>query len=190
MSDPGSQPAAITGVRALWWSDYTAHCDRKGAESTRRRLALAPLRLFINPSLRAVLLLRVANASPRASWWVWRNLLVHGYAMDWSGRLEIGPRFEIPHPVGILLAAGSQIGSDVGLAHNVTLAGERGPGRPTIGDGVTVYPGAVLIGGVTVGAGSIVGANSVVMRDVPPGRMVTPRGTVPLEASTRHGDQA
>lgn len=176
------------GVRALWWSDYEALCDRKGPESPRRRRALAPLRLVVNPSLRAVLIIRLANASPRATWWFWRNLLVHGYAMDWSGPLEIGPRFEIPHPIGILLAAGARIGANVGLGHNVTLAGERGPGRPVIGDGVTVYPGSILIGGVTVGAGSVVGANCVVTRDVPPHRLVTPRGVVPLAAARGHGD--
>ncbi|MTD43092.1 serine acetyltransferase [Conexibacter sp. W3-3-2] len=176
------------GVRALYWSDYVAHCSHKAPESRERRRLLALPRLLVNPSLQAVLVLRIANASPRWTWWIWRNFFVRLHSMDWSGKLEIGPGFEIPHPIGVLLAADAQIGANVGLGHNVTLAGERGPGRPIIEDNVTVYPGSVLMGGVRIGEGSIVGANCVVTRDVPPGRMVTPRGVVPLAASNRHGE--
>ena len=170
----------------LYWTDYQAHCSHKAPESEQRMKALALPRLLVNPSLQAVMIVRIANASPRTTWWIWRNFFVRLHSMDWSGPLEIGPRFEIPHPIGVMLAAGSKIGSDVGLGHNVTLAGDADDKRPVIGDRVVVYPGAVLIGGVTIGEGSVVGANCVVFRDVPPGKLVTPRGVVPLEASRLH----
>lgn len=125
-------------------------------------------------------MLRVANASPRATWWIWRNYFVRLHSMDWTGRLEIGPRLEIPHPVGLVLAAGSRIGADVGLGQHVTLGGGQDDGRPEIGDRVTVYPGAVIFGGVRIGDDCIVGANSVVSRDLAPGMVITPRGVRPI----------
>lgn len=186
-SPPERRGEPPIGPLALYWSDYVAHCRRKGPEPDRRRAWLAGPRLLVNPGLKAVLLLRLANASPRVTWWVWRSLFVHLFAMDWSGSLRIGPGLELPHPVCVLLAGGARIGSDVGLAHNVTMAGGADDGLPVIGDRVTIYPGVVLIGGVTVGDDAVVGANTVVSRDVPPGHLATPRGTLPLAASRGHG---
>ncbi|MCW3000019.1 MAG: Serine acetyltransferase-like protein [Solirubrobacterales bacterium] len=183
---PQVYPPGVTSqssVLDLYRSDYYAHCSHKAPESARRRRLLALPRLLVNPSLQAVLVLRIANASPRATWWFWRNFFVRLHSMDWSGKLEIGPAFEIPHPIGILLAAGSRIGTGVGLGHNVTLAGDAQDRRPVIGDRVTVYPGVVLVGGVTVGNDCVIGANSVVSRDIADNMMVTPRGVLPLAAS-------
>jgi serine O-acetyltransferase len=168
---------------ALYWTDYEAHCSHKAPETEQRRKLLALPRLIANPSLQAVFVLRIANASPRATWWIWRNFFVRLHSMDWSGTLEIGPGFEIPHPIGTCLAAGSRIGSNVGLGHNVTLAGDANDGRPVIGDRVTVYPNVVLVGGVTIGDDSVISANCVVTRDVAAGKLVTQRGVLPLQAS-------
>lgn len=41
-----------------------------------------------------------------------------------------------------------------------------------LGDGVTIYPGAKLLGGITMGDGALIGANSVVVKDVPAGAIV------------------
>lgn len=38
---------------------------------------------------------------------------------------------------------------------------------PTIGDNVTIYAGAKILGNVTVGDNSIIAANAVVVKDVP-----------------------
>jgi len=43
---------------------------------------------------------------------------------------------------------------------------------PLIEDGVTLFPGAVVVGAITLGAGVIVGANSVVRHDVPAAAVV------------------
>ena len=167
----------------LYLSDYHAHCRHKPPEPERRRRLLALPRLLASPSLRAVLLIRVANASPRFTWWFWRNCFVHLYGMDWSGRFELGPEFELPHPLGTCLPARARIGSSVGMGHNVTLGGDNAGNVPRIGDRVTIYPGAVIVGGVTIGDDCVISANAVVQRDVPPSRLVTQRGMLPLEAA-------
>lgn len=182
MSGGGPTPPQ-GGLLELFWSDYEAHCASKPPESARKRRLLALPRLIVNPSLRAVLLLRIANASPRATWFIWRNLFVHGYAMDWSGALEIGPGFDLPHPIGTCLPANARIGANVRIGHNVTLAGDARHEVPTLEDRTVVFPGSMLVGGVTIGHDSVVSANCVVTRDVPPHKLVTQRGILPLAAS-------
>jgi serine acetyltransferase len=39
---------------------------------------------------------------------------------------------------------------------------------PVIGDNVTIYPNAVIIGNISIGDNSIIGAGSIVNSDIPP----------------------
>jgi serine O-acetyltransferase len=79
-----------------------------------------------------------------------------------------------PHPVGIVIGDGAVIGHGVRIYQNVTLGLTQNGvgGYPTIEDDVSIYAGAVVIGGITVGAGSVIGANAIVSRDVPAGSVV------------------
>ncbi|WP_394343055.1 serine O-acetyltransferase [Paenirhodobacter populi] len=74
-----------------------------------------------------------------------------------------------------MILGARSIGSDVILRQNTTL-GINSPqdlnAKPTIGDGVQVGAGAVIVGNITIGKGAIVGANAVVTRDVAPGTIV------------------
>lgn len=40
-------------------------------------------------------------------------------------------------------------------------------GRPTIGNNVTIYTGAVVVGNISIGDNVIIAANAVVRNDVP-----------------------
>jgi serine O-acetyltransferase len=73
--------------------------------------------------------------------------------------------------LGVVIHAHAQIGNNVLIAQNVTLAGKRG-GVPVIEDNVYIGAGAKILGNVKVGSGSIIGANAVVVKDVPPRCMV------------------
>lgn len=168
---------------SLWWSDYEAHLAKKGTESERKRQILALPRLIVSPSLRMVMLIRVANASPRWTWFIWRNMFVHWFSSDWSGALDIGPGLDIPHPIGICIVTGATVGRDVTLGHNVTLGGDIENRVPVLEDRVYIFPGSLIIGGVRIGHDSIVGANCLVTRDVPPEKIFTPRGVLPRAAS-------
>lgn len=101
--------------------------------------------------------------------------------VDMPVSTSVGPRLAIRHGVGLVVHAGTRIGSDVTLRHNVTLgARERGGAAPRIGDHADIGAGALIIGPMTIGEGAQVGAGSVVLHDVPshgtvvgnPGRLV------------------
>ena len=96
---------------------------------------------------------------------------------DIAPSAEIGPGLCIVHSIGLLVGQYVITGENLRLYHNVTLGArgrERdGKTRPTIGDNVRIFSGAVVIGPVLIGDNVIVGANAVVTKDVPSGGTVT-----------------
>jgi serine O-acetyltransferase len=108
---------------------------------------------------RARLLARVGAQLTR----FWTGVEIHPGA-------EIGRRFFIDHGMGVVIGETAIVGDDVMLYHSVTLGGRssaRGKRHPTLGDGVVVGAGAVVLGDITIGARSQIGANAVVVRDAP-----------------------
>lgn len=67
-----------------------------------------------------------------------------------------------PHPVGIVIGSNAVISKDVWIYQHVTIGshGKKGYDKeyPSIGPGVTIYAGSVVVGGVEIGADSIIGA--------------------------------
>jgi serine O-acetyltransferase len=81
---------------------------------------------------------------------------------------QLGGGLLIPHPNGIVIHPGAQIGVNCLLFQQVTIG--HGPGGiPTIGDHVDVGAGARILGRLHVGDHAIIGANAVVLSDVPTG---------------------
>ena len=75
---------------------------------------------------------------------------------------------------------------DIGV-RGQTLRGIRR--HPTLGDDVTVYPGATILGGETViGSGSVVNGNAYVTSSVPPNSRVVPEA--PRQEIRRRGGDA
>ncbi len=81
---------------------------------------------------------------------------------------DIGPGLIIQHGFATIIAA-RRIGANCWVNQQVTIGhrGKSGTG-PVIGDDVSVYAGAKVLGDLTVGDGAQVGANAVVLDDVPP----------------------
>lgn len=102
-------------------------------------------------------------------WWY----IVRRYCCYISPSARFGASLRLPHPVGIVIGDGVRLGDEVTLYQHVTL-GRRSTkvdGYPVVGDGVTIYAGAVLIGAITIGDSAVIGAHAVVDGDIAPGKV-------------------
>lgn len=81
----------------------------------------------------------------------------------------------LPHPWGVIIHPHASVGVNVTIYQGVTI-GRKNTGRkagiPTIGNNVTIWPNAVVIGGIVIGDGATVGAGAIVINDVPPNAVV------------------
>lgn len=107
--------------------------------------------------------------------WAYRRMFrrvrnKYGIELDFSTR--VGRRVQIHHQSGIVINGYSVIGDECIIRHNVTM-GIRGledmSAAPTLGRGVDIGTGAVILGRITIGDGAQIGANAVVLKDVPAG---------------------
>lgn len=78
----------------------------------------------------------------------------------------------MPHPIGIVIGKNVCLGKNITIYQNVTLGTKDGLLYPILHDGVTVYAGAVVVGGIKIGKNAIIGANSFVNIDVPDNAIV------------------
>ena len=88
---------------------------------------------------------------------------------------NIGPGLCVYHGYATVIQANS-IGSNCSIWQNVTI-GRRPKGdctidAPTIGDGVKIYTGAIVIGDIKIGNNVSIGAGAVVIKDVPDNAIV------------------
>jgi serine O-acetyltransferase len=158
----------------------TAHCGdfwevvRRDLEMVGERLSTGSLlrKLWVDPGFSAVFHYRL-GVRMRAfrgvgrffSKVLWKRIISKNSSYI-SLSATIGPGLRIPHGVGIVIGDGVKIGSNVTIFQNVTLGSGRlvdDVSYPSLGDGVTIYAGAVVVGGVTLGNGVVVGANAVVV---------------------------
>lgn len=110
--------------------------------------------------------------------------------IDINPGAKIGEYFFIDHGTGIVVGETTVIGRNVKLYQGVTLGAmsPRGghaslPGKrhPTVGDDVTIYSGASILGGDTdIGDGSVVGGNVFLTRSVRSGTRVAAATPAPV----------
>ncbi|WP_277980595.1 serine O-acetyltransferase [Sphingomonas phyllosphaerae] len=81
----------------------------------------------------------------------------------------IGPGLYLPHPVAVVIGQGVRIGTGVTIYQSVTAGRSHRDDYPVIGDGATLYPGAIVFGAITIGTAARIGAGAVVFADVPAG---------------------
>ena len=109
--------------------------------------------------------------------------------VDINPGATIGDHFFIDHGTGVVIGETTVIGSYVKIYQGVTLGALSFPKdacgmllrdikrHPTIGDHVTIYANASVLGPITVGDHSVVGSNAWVKEDIPPYSRVLPSGT-------------
>ena len=79
----------------------------------------------------------------------------------------------LPHPFGIVVSSGTEIGEDVVIGQQVTIGNRGGAmAAPKIGNRVYIGAGAKILGSLKIGDDAVVGANAVVTKDVPAGATV------------------
>jgi serine O-acetyltransferase len=105
--------------------------------------------------------------------------------------ITVGENFRLGHRgLGVVIHKNTEIGSDVFLQHNVTLATDVSrfdSRRMVIGNDVSIGTGAILVGPITIGDNTVVGAGAVVVDDVPSNVVVA---GVPAKIVSRRGDAA
>jgi serine O-acetyltransferase len=123
----------------------------------------------------------------------------HRTGIDIHPGARIGHAFFIDHGTGVVIGETTEIGDRVKIYQGVTLGAlsvsreMRGHKRhPTIGDEVTIYAGATILGGDTViGRGAVIGGNVWVVDSVPAyskvynERSITEPTVVPHEQESR-----
>jgi len=131
--------------------------------------------LLCYPGLHAVWLHRIAHALWGAGFYFIARLVSH-FARAMTGieihpGAKIGRRFFIDHGMGVVIGETAEIGDDVLMYQGVVLGGtslEKKKRHPTIGNGVVIGSGAIVLGAMTIGDRSRIGAGSVVLKEVPP----------------------
>lgn len=96
----------------------------------------------------------------------------HGVFLPPRQQVSLSTRFL--HPACVVIGKAVRLGERVTIYQGVTLGGaRRGDWKAgyyrLIGDDVTIFAGAVIVGAVTIGAQATIGANAVVLSDVPAG---------------------
>lgn len=86
--------------------------------------------------------------------------------LDISATAPIGGGLIVQHGYGTIIAPRA-IGKNCWVNQGVTIGYTNDTDCPTLGDNVTVYCGAKILGDVHVGNNVIVAANAVVVKDVP-----------------------
>ena len=104
--------------------------------------------------------------------------------IDIHAGASVGRRFFIDHGTGVVIGETAVIGDGVTLYQGVTLGAKsfqvdafgnlvKGVARhPILGDDVTIYANATVLGRVTIGRGSVIGGNVWLTRSVPPGSRI------------------
>ena len=135
------------------------------------------------PGLRALAYYRIARALDTLDVPLLPRLMTEiGHSLtgiDIHPGAEIGSGFFIDHGTGIVIGATCIIGNDVKIYQGVTLGARSFPRsdeghiikgidrHPIIGDRVTIYAGATILGRVLIGADSVIGGNVWITKDIP-----------------------
>jgi serine O-acetyltransferase len=138
---------------------------------------------FLAPGFHAVAVHRFgayAGRSPRAVRPVLRFFYKVGflvvrnvYGIEIPRTVQLGRRVKVAHQSGIVIHPDTAIGDDCVIRQNVSIGAAAGDvarfhaQAPTLGRGVSVGAGAVIIGGISIGDDAMIGPNVTVLTSVP-----------------------
>ena len=127
------------------------------------------------PGLHAILLHRIAHFLWNKKLFLFARFISHINrhitSIEIHPGAKIGKRFFIDHGIGVVIGETTEIGDDVLIYQGVVLGGtsmEKKKRHPTIGNGVIIGAGAIVLGPIIIGDKARIGAGSVVVKPVPP----------------------
>ncbi len=131
------------------------------------------LGFFTAHSFYAVLLYRIGNFLYRHHIKllpdITKAIQLRIFGCEISPYAKIGKGFRVYHTAGIVIGYDCEIGDNCEIFQNVTMGENRRITNrrimPKIGNNVSVFSGACLVGGITIGDNVQIGANSVVTKD-------------------------
>lgn len=167
-------PLVPVGKRALLMRDF-----KPWAQWQRLPLTLMGFgMMFIHlKEFRNVVYKRVGPISIFVSW-LWKRQDNLTLACS-----NIGPGIIIQHGYSTVVCA-DRIGRNFRVNQCVNIVWNN-DSQSTIGDNVTVYAGAIIVGGVTIGNNVVIGAGAVVVKDVPDNSLVVGN---PMRIINRHSN--
>ena len=134
--------------------------------------------ILLNPSFYLILFFRVSSFLKRINIPILPNIITFLQSIIFCSSIhhscKIGPGLLIPHSFCIVITSDAEIGTNAVIFHEVTIGGNatRNDGTPKIGDNVTIYTGAKILGPIKIGDNVRIGANSVVLNSVPDNALV------------------
>jgi serine O-acetyltransferase len=168
--------ASLPEVRESVSQDVSAHYDGDPAAGSPEET------IFSYPGLYAIAVQRMAHRLHRASVPLLPRAMTefaHAHTgIDIHPGATLGPRLFIDHGTGVVIGETATLGTNVKLYQGVTL-GALAPAKgqqlrgcrrhPSIGQDVTIYAGATILGGEThIGDRSTIGGNVFLTQSVPP----------------------
>jgi serine O-acetyltransferase len=150
------------GEESIIWADLRRWAQQLYLDAPMRPAHFVGLMvelLTFKPEYRNVFYLRLGLKARLISW------LAPQLSSLQITRRDIGPGLFIQHGLATLVSA-EKIGANCSIWQNVTIGFSAPDASPTIGDNVTIWAGAKIIGRVCVGDNVVVGANTVVIDNV------------------------
>lgn len=104
----------------------------------------------------------------------------HSFMFQYRNHFTIGikklasAKTVFPHPIGIVIGEGVNIGYNCTIYQNVTIGLKSSSDKnyPRIGNNVKVYANSIIIGDIEIGDNCIIGASTVVTQSIPPNSVV------------------
>ncbi len=169
--------SSLPEIREILKTDVKAAFDGDPAAKSEEEIVIC------YPGLRALTIHRISHILYRLKVPLiprMMNEIAHSETgIDIHPGASIGEGLLIDHGTGVVIGETTVIGQDVKIYQGVTLGALSFPKdscgnlikgqkrHPTIGDRVTIYAHATILGDITIGDDSLIGSNSWLKEDVP-----------------------
>ncbi|MBQ8754452.1 MAG: serine acetyltransferase [Lentisphaeria bacterium] len=190
-ADEEAETAALALLKALPEIRETAKDDVRAGYAGDPAATSFDEIILSYPGLKAITIQRLAhvlylNKVPM----IGRMMTEHAHSLtgiDIHPGATLGKGVFIDHGTGVVIGETAILGDNVRIYQGVTLGAVAFPKdacgmlikgnkrHPTLGNNVTVYSGASVLGDITIGDNSVIGGNVWLTESLPPGTKITAR---------------